>query len=77
MADEKQMSPAEREARQAMADKKAEKANESAYTKSLTSTEYAPASKPAASAPKKFAKGGYVRAADGIASKGKTRGQMR
>lgn len=34
------------------------------------------APKPAASQPKKFAKGGYVRAADGIAQRGKTKGRL-
>lgn len=48
-----------------------------AYEKSLRNTEMAPAPTPKtpASAPKKMAKGGYVRAADGCAQRGKTRGK--
>ena len=68
------MSPAEREARQMIADKKAGEAADKAYEKSLTTT--APAPKPAASEPKKMAKGGYTKAADGCAQRGKTRGKM-
>ena len=47
---------------------------EDAYNASLTSTEASPKkqSKPA----KKMASGGYVRAAHGCATKGKTRGTM-
>lgn len=47
---------------------------EAAYNASLTSTEASPKkpSKPA----KKMASGGYVRAADGCATKGKTKGTM-
>ena len=51
---------------------------EDAYNRSLNTTEIpapAPAPMPPASAPKKYAKGGFVRAADGIAQKGKTRGK--
>lgn len=56
---------------------------EEAYNKSLNTTEIPaarpaprmPAPMPAASAPKKYAKGGFVRSADGIAQKGKTRGK--
>ena len=59
---------------------------EEAYNKSLNTTEI-PAARPAprmpapmptapASMPKKYAKGGFVRSADGIAQKGKTRGTM-
>ena len=69
------MSPAEKEARQMIADKKAEKANESAYNAASSTP---PAPKPAASAPK-LAKGGSVsasRRADGCAVKGKTRGKI-
>ena len=76
MATEKPMSPAEREAREMIADKKAEKANDAAYTKSLTNTEQAPAPKPTMPA-KKMAKGGSVSSrADGVAQRGKTRGKM-
>lgn len=48
---------------------------EDAYNKSLRSTP-APASSAPAEKPKKMAAGGYVRAADGIAKRGKTRGKM-
>lgn len=63
------MSPAERAARQMIQDKKDAEATDKAYVRSLTSTEQA-------SAPVKKAKGGYVRAADGIAQRGKTRGKL-
>jgi hypothetical protein len=55
---------------------------EKAYNQSLTSTEMAPAPKPkkdprnAVRGQKGYAKGGFVRAADGIAQRGKTRGKM-
>ena len=39
------MSPAEKAAREEMADRKMQDATEKAYTKSLTTTEYAPAKK--------------------------------
>ena len=65
------MSPAERQARQMIEDKKAAEATDKAYVRSLTSTEQAPAPKT-----EKKAKGGYVRAADGCATRGKTRGKM-
>lgn len=68
---EKEMSPAEREARQMIADKKSLEATDKAYGKSLTSTESAPIVKKA--------KGGTVsasRRADGVAQRGKTRGKM-
>ena len=69
------MSQAEKEARQMIADQKAEKAAKDAYEKSLTNTPVAP--KPEASAPKKMAKGGSASArADGCAMRGKTRGRM-
>lgn len=71
------MSPAEREARQMIADKKDQAARDKAYDSSLTSTP--PAPKSSASEPKKMAKGGSVsasRRADGCAQRGKTRGKM-
>jgi hypothetical protein len=68
---EKEMSPAEREARQMMADKKAAEAAEKAYN---AASKTPPAPKPAST--EKKAKGGYVKSADGIATKGKTRGKM-
>jgi hypothetical protein len=61
------MSPAEKEARQMMADKKAAEANEKAYNA---------ASKTAPAPAVKKAKGGSVTRADGIAKRGKTRGKM-
>jgi hypothetical protein len=58
-------SPAERAARQAMQDRAADKVNEGEYTKAM---------------PEPYAKGGKVssasKRADGIATKGKTRGKM-
>ena len=66
MADEKQMSAAEREARQMIEDKKAAAAAEAAYNKASTT--------PAMPA-KKLAKGGVTRA-DGCIAKGHTRGKM-
>ena len=59
------MSPAEKEARQMMADKKAAEANEKAYNAASTT---APAVKKA--------KGGSVTRGDGCATKGRTKGMM-
>lgn len=70
---DKVMSPAERAARQMIADKKEAEATQKAYERSLTSTAPAPA---ASTATEKKAKGGYVTAADGCAQRGKTRGRM-
>jgi hypothetical protein len=64
---EKEMSQAEKDARQMMADKKAAEANEKAYN-AASKTPPAPAVKKA--------KGGKVTRADGIAKRGKTRGKM-
>jgi hypothetical protein len=72
------MSPAEKQAREEMAERKMQDATEKAYTKSLTNTEYAPAKKDprdAVRGQKGYAKGGVTRA-DGIAKRGKTRGKM-
>jgi hypothetical protein len=68
---EKEMSPAERQAREMMADKKAQEAATKAYN---AADKTPPAPKPAST--EKKAKGGYVKSADGIASRGKTRGKM-
>jgi hypothetical protein len=68
---EKEMSPAERQAREMMADKKAQDAATKAYN---AADKTPPAPKPAST--EKKAKGGYVKSADGIASRGKTRGKM-
>lgn len=69
---EKQMSAAERAARQMMQDKKDAEAADKAYMRSLTSTSPAPAVKKA--------KGGMIgsasKRADGCAQRGKTRGKM-
>jgi hypothetical protein len=65
---EKEMSQAEKDARQMMADKKAAEANEKAYN-AASKTPPAPAVKKA--------KGGSITRADGIAQRGKTRGKMR
>jgi hypothetical protein len=62
------MSPAEKEARQMMADKKAQDAATKAYD--------AASSTPAAPKVVKKAKGGSVTRADGCVSKGHTRGKM-
>jgi hypothetical protein len=77
------MSPAEKQAREEMADRKMQDATEKAYTKSLTTTEYAPEKKDprdAVRGQRGYAKGGSVgsasKRADGIATKGKTRGTM-
>ena len=67
------MSPAEKEARQMMADKKAAAANEKAYN-AASSTPPAPTPKPAPTTDRK-AKGGVTRA-DGCVSKGHTKGKM-
>jgi hypothetical protein len=61
------MSPAEKEARQMMADKKAAEANEKAYN-AASKTPPAPVVKKA--------KGGSVTRADGCATKGHTKGKM-
>ena len=77
------MSPAEKQAREEMADRKMNAATDAAYTKSLTTTEYAPMKKDprdAVRGQKGYAKGGKVSSAssraDGCAVKGKTRGTM-
>ena len=62
------MSPAEKEARQMMADKKAAEAAEKAYNAASTTPP-----KPAPA--RKMAKGGVTRA-DGCVTKGHTRGKM-
>ena len=63
------MSPAEKEARQMMADKKAAEAAEKAYNAASTTPP-----RPAAPA-RKMAKGGVTRA-DGCVTKGRTKGKM-
>jgi hypothetical protein len=72
---EKEMSPAEREARQMIADKKAQDAATKAYN---AADKTPPAPKPAST--EKKASGGSVgsasKRADGIAQRGKTRGKM-
>jgi hypothetical protein len=74
------MSPAEQQARQEMADRKMQAATDKAYSKSLTNTEYAPEKKDprdAVRGQRGYAKGGSASSrADGIATKGKTRGTM-
>ncbi len=74
------MSPAEKQAREDMAERKTQDATEKAYTKSLTKTEYAPEKKDprdAVRGQKGYAKGGSASSrADGIAIKGKTKGRM-
>ena len=74
------MSPAEKQAREEMADRKMNAATDAAYTKSLTTTEYAPIKKDprdAVRGQRGYAKGGSASSrADGCATKGKTRGTM-
>ncbi len=74
------MSPAEKQAREDMAERKTQDATEKAYTKSLTKTEYAPEKKDprdAVRGQKGYAKGGTASSrADGCCVKGKTRGKM-
>lgn len=75
------MSPAEKQAREEMADRKMQDATEKAYTKSLTTTDYAPEKKDprdAVRGQRGYAKGGMTasKRGDGIATKGKTRGTM-
>ena len=74
------MSPAEKQAREDMAERTTQDATEKAYTKSLTNTEEAPKKKDprdAVRGQKGYAKGGSASSrADGCATKGKTRGKM-
>jgi len=75
------MSPAEKQAREEMAERKMQDATEKAYSKSLTSTDYAPEKKDprdAVRGQRGYAKGGMTasKRADGIAQRGKTRGTM-
>jgi hypothetical protein len=75
------MSPAEKQAREEMADRKMQDITEKAYTKSLTTTDYAPEKKDprdAVRGQRGYAKGGMTasKRGDGIATKGKTRGTM-
>ena len=75
------MSPAEKQAREEMAERKMQDATDKAYSKSLTSTEYAPEKKDPRDAirgQRGYAKGGMTASAraDGIAQRGKTRGTM-
>ena len=73
------MSPAEKQAREDMAERKTQDATEKAYTKSLTKTEYAPEKKDprdAVRGQKGYAKGGSASSrADGISIKGNTKGR--
>jgi len=77
------MSPAEKAAREEMAERKMNTATEKAYSKSLTNTEYAPEKKDprdAVRGQRGYAGGGKVSSAssraDGCATKGKTKGTM-
>lgn len=77
------MSPAEKQAREEMAERKMQDLTDKAYTKSLRNTEYAPEKKDprdAVRGQRGYAKGGSVgsasKRADGIATKGKTKGKM-
>ena len=74
------MSPAEKAAREEMAERKMNAATEKAYSKSLTKTEYAPEKKDprdAVRGQKGYAAGGSASSrADGCCTKGKTRGKI-
>jgi hypothetical protein len=74
------MSPAEKAAREEMAERKMNEATEKAYSKSLTKTEYAPEKKDprdAVRGQRGYAAGGSASSrADGCCTKGKTRGKM-
>jgi len=74
------MSPAEQQAREDMAERKMQAATEAAYTKSMRNTEYAPEKKDprdVVRGQRGYAKGGTASSrADGIATKGKTRGTI-
>ena len=74
------MSPAEKAAREEMAERKMNVATEKAYSESLTSTEEAPKKndpRDAVRGQKGYAKGGSASSrADGCCIKGKTRGKM-
>jgi hypothetical protein len=74
----KKLTPQEQQMLQEIEDKKMAKKLEEAYNKSLTNTAPAPAPAPmpSSSSQKKMASGGYVKAADGVAQRGKTRGKM-
>lgn len=74
------MSPAEKAAREEMAERKMSVATEKAYSKSLTNTEEAPEKKDprdAVRGQRGYAKGGSASSrADGCATKGKTKGTI-
>lgn len=74
------MSPAEKQAREEMADRKMQEDTEKAYTKSLTKTEEAPEKKDprdAVRGQRGYAKGGTASSrADGCCTKGKTKGRF-
>jgi hypothetical protein len=77
------MSPAEKAAREEMAEQKMQDKLDKAYSDSLTKTEYAPAKKDprdAVRGQRGYASGGKVssasKRADGCCVKGKTRGKM-
>ena len=63
---------------QDVADEKARAKADAAYSKSLRMTEEAPKKDPrdAVRGQKAYKAGGFVRAADGIAKRGKTKGRM-
>ena len=69
------MSPAEKEARQMMADKKAAAGAEKAYNKA-SSVEPSADPRDAVRGQRGYKKGGGVTRADGCVSKGHTRGKM-
>ncbi len=71
------MSPAEKQARDEMAERKMQKATDKAYMGSLTTTEPSKEPRDAVRGQKGYAKGGSASArADGCCTKGKTKGRM-
>jgi hypothetical protein len=74
LAKEINMSPAEKEARQMMADKKATEADTKAYNK-VSKTVPSDDPRDAVRGQKSYAKGGVTRA-DGCVTKGHTKGKM-
>ena len=69
------MSPAEREARRMMADKKADEANEAAYNKA-SKTPPSEDPRDMVRGQKGYKKGGSVTRADGCVTKAHTKGKM-
>lgn len=73
MAEQQVLTPAQREARQKMLDEKIRKEEE---RRGGAPTPQRPVNTPKPDRGSNYKKGGYVRAADGCAVKGKTKGRM-